>query len=106
MDALRFLLENETRRVELFPASISMSFASAQWKRTVTVNLEDELFFSRRHFEVCVFSQLASELKTGDLFVTGSESYADYREQLLSWEECEPMVADYCDEMAFIPTSK
>ncbi|NHN33221.1 Tn3 family transposase [Paenibacillus agricola] len=106
MDALSFLLTNETKRVDLLPASISLSFASTQWRRTVTVKTEEGLFLSRRHFEVCVFSQLASELKTGDLFVTGSENYADYREQLLSWEECKPMVADFCAEMKFTPTSE
>jgi hypothetical protein len=30
----------------------------------------------RRHFEVCVFAHLAAELRTGDIAVVGSESYA------------------------------
>jgi hypothetical protein len=41
----------------------------------------------RRHFEVCVFSQLMAELKAGDMCVPGSDHFADYRDQLLSWEE-------------------
>jgi hypothetical protein len=49
----------------------------------------------RRHFEACVFSTLADELKAGDVAVAGSESCADYREQLLSRDVCEPMLLEY-----------
>jgi hypothetical protein len=31
--------------------------------------------------------------------VTGSEQFVDYRSQLLSWEECEPKVAEYCQRL-------
>jgi len=47
-------------------------------------------WYIRQHLETCVFSYVAEELKTGDLCVAGSEQYADYRDQLLSLEECEP----------------
>ncbi|MEU9005377.1 Tn3 family transposase [Streptomyces sp. NPDC048551] len=36
--------------------------------------------------------------------VIGSESYANLHEQLLSWEACEPLVAEYCEE-AGLPAS-
>lgn len=58
----------------------------------------------RRNLEICVFSCLAEELKTGDLCVEGSEKYADYREQLLSWEECEPLVEQHCRELGLAST--
>jgi hypothetical protein len=35
--------------------------------------------FVRRHFEVCVFSHLADELRTGDVAVIGSASYRGLR---------------------------
>ncbi|HZT99980.1 MAG TPA: SDR family NAD(P)-dependent oxidoreductase [Ktedonobacteraceae bacterium] len=38
-----------------------------------------------------VKAAIAEELKTSDLCVAGSEQYADYPDQLLSWEECEPI---------------
>lgn len=44
-------------------------------------------------------------IKNGDIGIKGSEEYADYREQLLSWEECKPMVADYCNELGFNSSS-
>jgi hypothetical protein len=30
-----------------------------------------------------------------------SEQFADYRDQLLSWEECEPKLAEYCQQLGF-----
>ena len=33
--------------------------------------------------------------------VLGSKNYADYREQLLTWEECQPFLEDYCAELGF-----
>jgi hypothetical protein len=36
-----------------------------------------------------------AELKSGDLCIEGSEQFADYREQLISWEEYAQTVADY-----------
>ena len=48
----------------------------------------------------------AAELKSGDLAVRGSEQYADYREQLLSWEACEPKVAEYCQKLGFPATAE
>ncbi len=59
----------------------------------------------RRHLETCIFSYVAAELKTGDLCVRGSEQFADYRAQLLSWEECEPLVAEYCQQLGFAQTA-
>jgi hypothetical protein len=46
-----------------------------------------------------IFYYLVSGLKTGDLCINNSEEFADYREQLLPWEECEPLVSDFCAEM-------
>jgi hypothetical protein len=62
--------------------------------------------YDRRHFEVCVFSALADELRSGDIAVHGSEEYADYREQLLSWEACVPLIADYCRVVELPETAK
>ena len=56
---------------------------------------------SRRHFEVCLFSHLADKLKSGDVYVIGSEDYADYREQLLPWEDCKPLIEEYCHNLGF-----
>ncbi|WP_424532904.1 Tn3 family transposase [Sphaerisporangium viridialbum] len=50
-----------------------------------------------------MFSYLASELKSGDIAVAGSDSYANLHDQLMSWEKCEPLVEEFCAE-AGLPT--
>jgi hypothetical protein len=104
IEAIQFLLDNENRKIEHLQIGLDLSFASEQWKNTMAAG-KDSGMVQRKHLEICIFSSLASELKTGDICVKGSENFADYREQLLPWEECEPMVADYCKELGFPSTS-
>ena len=104
--ALDIVLDHERSRREWLPITPDLSFASEQWHCTVLAERDGQLGILRRHLEVCVFSYLASELKTGDVFVIGSEGYADYREQLLPWAQCEPQVAAYCRELGFPETAK
>jgi hypothetical protein len=52
----------------------------------------------RRHFEPCVFTYLAEELRTGDVAVKGSEVHANWAAKLLSWEECDPLLGEFCAE--------
>ncbi|WP_028565582.1 hypothetical protein [Salinispora tropica] len=52
----------------------------------------------RRHFEACVFSYLAAELRSGAIAVAGSESYANFTAQLLTDAECAPLIDAYCAE--------
>lgn len=53
----------------------------------------------RRYLEAYFFSQIATELRSKDICVPSFESFDDFREQLLCWEECEPLVTDYCKEL-------
>ncbi len=50
---------------------------------------------NRRYFEMCVFSQVMWELKSGDLYVENSEAFADYRTQQISWAEYEANIDDF-----------
>ena len=50
----------------------------------------------RRHFEAMVFTYLAEELRTGDIAIAGAGEYADWRANLLPWEECEPLLEGFC----------
>src|SRR4051795_7351258 len=52
----------------------------------------------RRHFEICLFTQVVNELKSGDLCIPGSEEYGDYRAQLVSWEEYNRGFAGYAGQ--------
>lgn len=97
IDAMELVLAQERSRSEWLDEPVDLSFTTNLWRKTLIHRMESgEERIHRRHFEVCVFSSLANELKSGDVAVRGSEAYADQGEQLLTWEECEPQVEDYC----------
>ena len=106
LEALQVLLRLEDATGDWLPAGVhvDVSFAPEQWQRTVIARVDGRRRIARRHFEVCVFSNLATGLKSGDIAIRGSDAYADYREQLLPWSDCEPAVTDYCSQVG-IPTS-
>ncbi|MFI6603688.1 hypothetical protein ACIBHX_46290 [Nonomuraea sp. NPDC050536] len=78
------------------------AFASGQ-RRKVLRDKNRPGMLVRRHREVCVFSYLAAELRSGDIAVTGSDSFANLHDQLMSREECRPLVPAFCAQ-AGIPT--
>jgi len=104
--SVNFILAHEQNPKTYLEATIDLPFASAKWLRTVMVRRKRKSWFRRQHLEACVFSCMADELKSGDLCVSGSEQFADYRDQLLSWEECEPKVAEYCQRLGFPMTAE
>lgn len=81
---------------------LDLSWIPDKWWKLVTGMIRREVMpvqVDRRHFEVCVFSQVMWELKSGDLCIEGSDKFADYREQLISWEEYEEAVAAYGEQV-------
>jgi TnpA family transposase len=109
LDAVAFLKANRHRVGEHVPdhvdgAPVGLGFASELWQKVIRDRRTPGTLV-RRHFEVCVFSALAEELRTGDVAVVGAEAYANYLGQLLSWEACEPLVADYCAEAGLPATA-
>lgn len=103
LDAVEFLRAGRKRLGEhisdhLDGQRVDLSFASEAWTRILRDRRRPTRLV-RRHFEACVFSYLAAELRSGDIAVVGSESYANLHEQLLSWSQCQPLLADYCAEV-------
>ena len=99
IDAMAFVLEQEHRRAKWLPATIDLSFINDAWRRLVVTKQGDTEVLVRTQLEICLFVHLASELKTGDACVVGSENYADFREQLLPWSECSSLVEEYCQSL-------
>jgi len=102
LKALDFVVANATRTAEVIPdeldgVAVDTTFAPEGWQRLIRDRRRPGMLV-RRHFEMCVFSELADDLRTGDVAVVGSASYANWQLQLLSWQECEPLVAEYCRE--------
>ncbi len=92
----------EEQRLEL----LDLSWVPDVWWKLISgtsrrVRCPDRV--QRRHFEVCVFSQLMWDLKSGDLYVEGGDHYADYRDQLISWTQYHQEVADY-GKLVELPT--
>lgn len=106
IEALRVIQTYQKARRDYIPCTISLDFASDRWKTFVTKKIDGEKFFKRRELEVCIFSYLAEGLRCADLFVPGSEEYSDYRQQMLSLEECEKRLPAYCSELGFPQNAK
>jgi TnpA family transposase len=106
VNAIAWIRANRNLRKEMVESDplLDLSFASAQWQKLVRDKNNPKLL-NRRHLEVCVFSCLRDELHSGDICVSGSEEYSDYRERLLSDEECNALLATYCQEMNLPPTA-
>lgn len=99
--AVEVLLSNSHRRGEWIGDEVDLSFASQPWQKLVLFQSKNITKLMRRHFEICIFSYLAAELRSGDICVFGSEAYADYREQLLSWKDCQQLIEPYCQHLGF-----
>jgi hypothetical protein len=100
-DALAWLRTHRTSKrdwLDLRTAPLDLSWVPDKWWKLVTgttVRTRTPLQVNRRHFEVCVFSQVMAELQSGDLCIPGSAQFADYREQLIAWDDYDQTVADY-----------
>lgn len=108
LDALAIVRSNQTRRAEWVAAGeIDFSFASERrWNEVVFRIRDGRREMHRRQFEICVFTHLALALKTCDMAVLGSEQYADYRNQLLPWEQCAPLIDSYCNKLGLPRTAE
>lgn len=105
LDALRFVQRFQHARGDYVPAEIPLDFASVRWQALIRTRRHMETVLKRRQLEVCVFFYLDAGLRCGDVYVEGSETYADYRQQLLAWGECVPRLPAYCQALQFAPTA-
>lgn len=106
--ALAFVLANETSRTEWLSFAeppTALDWIPDSWWRLVTGTAKRGPVerVHRRFFELCVFTQMMWDLKSGDGAVEGSREYADYRDQLISVDEAAAMSPAY-QEQAGIPT--
>jgi TnpA family transposase len=99
--AIRFILVHRTSKADrVSTEELDLSWVSDKWRKVLSErqNQKHEGTVDRRHFEVCVFSQIMHELKSGDLCIPGSDRYSDYTEQLISWSEFEKTMGYYCEQ--------
>lgn len=106
IDALQMVRQHRHSRRDDLGDDIDLGFASQRWRSFVAKPRAAPGAIDRRAFEVCVFIYVANALQTGDLYVVGSENFADYRAQLLPWTECQPRIAAYCDALGLAANGK
>jgi len=97
---IQFIIKHRnTKAVRVSVEGLDLSWVSAKWWKTLCSKKEPSReFVDRRHFEVCVFSYIVHELKSGDLCIRGSDRYSDYTEQLIPWTDYELYAATYCKQ--------
>jgi hypothetical protein len=110
LDALEHALAHRQLTRDLIPdhhigRPVDLSFASEQWQRLARPHKHPGRL-DRRHFEACVFTYLAAQLRTADLAIKGSEAYANWAAKLLSWEQCEPLLGEFCAESGLPATAE
>ncbi len=121
--AVNFVLQHRDSRREWLDITgkggknvINLGWLTHFWRELITGEKSSKkkiIKIHRRYFELCVFTQVMRELKSGDLYVCQSDKFGDYREQLISWETYHQESAHYCDLMgldsspkAFVKTLK
>jgi len=90
--------ERDGKRFLRWVPLVDLSWVPEGWWRLLTEQRSRATYprqINRRHFEVCVFSQIMTDLKAGDLAVVGSDAFADYRDQLISLDEYAQSVTTY-----------
>lgn len=104
MAALRVVLRHEQDHGDTIAEAVDLSFTTARWRRVITARAKKQPGFQRRELEACVLTHLAASLRAGDVALVGGDSYADYREQLLPWSECQHRLPAYCAKVALPET--
>jgi hypothetical protein len=110
--ALAFILAHEHSRSEWLPltgehaatTTLDLSWVPESWWRLVTGQHPRDAppkRVNRRHLEVCIWTQLMWDLKSGDACIEGSAEFADYRAQLVSWDEYTRMAPAYSEQARY-----
>ena len=114
MDALTFMLTHRSGRKEwidlpLFDATqsrpLDLDWLPDKWRRLVTGKTTRDIpvRLHRKYFELCVFTELMRQLKSGDVYAVGSREFDDYREHLLDWKQVNERLSGY-ETLTGIPT--
>ena len=102
--AIQFMLKYRDSKAsslstKLKDGCLDLSWMDRRWLKPVTGKtfLDPKITqVNRKSFELCLVSSVMQELKSGDLYAEGGETYGDYNKQLLPLEEYEQYHAEYC----------
>ena len=80
MRAVEVLREANRKRSAVLPKSAPIGFVRQRWASLVLPGGVTD----RRHYELCVLSELRGRLQAGDVWVKGSRRYRSFDERLIS----------------------
>lgn len=83
---------------------IDLSFAPKDWVPLIAK--KDRKTINTRYFEICVMMQLREKLSSSDIYIKGADAYGDYRQTLLPWNECIPLLGKFCEASGIPRTAK
>ena len=106
IDALYIVLNNTTSGEYFEDKEVDISFAPTKWQKLISKYDGQRIIISRRYLEMAVFSCLSNELRSGDIFIDGAETYTDYRKELLDWKLCKSLLNEYCNEVGIPNNAK
>ncbi len=95
-------LNRRNRKPILDTGNLNLSWIQDKWWRLITRSSprnSSNVEVQRNYFELCLFTTIAQELKSGDLIVESSDKYSDFRDQLISWEEYELQIDQYGEQV-------
>lgn len=87
MRAIEVLREVNNTGASVLPKSAPTGFVRHRWASYVLPGGE----IDRRHYELCVLSELRDRLLAGEVWVTGSRQHRSFEERLLSSETVEEL---------------
>ena len=97
--AMNSILDNENKKSEYLSTELDLSFTTEAWRKLILKKENGQVLVARRYLEICIFSHLAEYLHSGDIFIQGAESFADYRKELLAWNACLTLLKEYCQKV-------
>ena len=109
LEAIEYIKQNQKSRKEWISYTkdhSSLEWIPDKWRKLITGTSSSKVPIEkvhRKYFELCVFFELARQLDTGDVFMSDTEQYSDWTNQLLSWQEIEEEVKDF-ENISGIPT--
>jgi TnpA family transposase len=97
INALDLLLSNDDVKYSL--DNVDISFAPKEWQKLIFSQHKIKSQNAKKYIEMAIFSCVSNELRSGNIYINGAETYSDYRKELLDWQSCKPLINEYCNEI-------
>lgn len=80
LQAIHILRHLNATNIREIPEDAPIGFVRKRWESLVLT----QVGIDRRFYELCVLSELKNALRSGDLWVSGSRQFNDFKEYMLS----------------------